>query len=143
MLTELSTAPAPGVLYHVDIRYDLSDGQEDVETLADLLVCVPRVDVPEEDIKCFELTQGVRGCWCTSTHLMLTLNCWLQGNEEIFDSADAWIRTFGVPAAGPLLQLTPHRCRFEAKPIEISFDVSNLVKGDGPGFFVVRMSLPT
>ena len=117
----LSMPAGGGTLRDVNVTYGLADGEEDVDTEFDNLACVT-VQVPEADIKCYEMTRV--------------------GNEELFESADAWMRSVGDPSKakdGPLLQLTPHGCHFDPRPIEICFDVAELLQDyDGPACFVLR-----
>lgn len=63
-------------------------------------------------------------------------------NEQVFDSADALVLDADVHE-GPMVQLTPHGCRFFSDPVRMSFAIDRLVDGhEGDAFVVVLRKRP-
>ena len=59
------------------------------------------------------------------------------GNEKIFESADALVLD-AEALYGPMVQLTPHGCKFTGEPVRMSFQIDRLVEDyEGDAFIVV------
>eukprot|EP01043_Picozoa_sp_COSAG02_P040328 COSAG02_NODE_3254_length_7085_cov_102.140281_7_plen_859_part_00 len=74
--------------------------------------------------------------------MVRTQEMYRAGNEKVFESADALVLESDVHE-GPMVQLSPHGCKFSAEPVRMSFAIDQLVEGhQGDAFVVVLRKRP-
>ena len=74
--------------------------------------------------------------------MVRTQEAYRAGNETVFESADALVPDADVHE-GPMVQLSPHGCKFSAEPVRMSFAIDRLVEGhEGDAFVVVLRMRP-